>query len=148
MNPATPRIIQKIEFGLGTHTRTLPKWMKEILTIYHSPMKCYICHDTIPGTPDWDHVIPFSTIGTNDLWNLMPSCGPSSGTPKNCNQNKSDFKPEYELIERAQERNLGLLNQIENQNILCKAEWLKDAEKELNYSINRDSLNAFFHLMA
>ena len=148
MNPATPRIFQKIEFGIGTYTRNIPKWMKEILTKFHSPMECYICGDTILDTPDWDHVIPFSTIGTNDLWNLMPSCGPNSGTPKNCNQIKSDFKPEYELIERAQNRNLVLLDQIKKQNLVCKAEWLKDAKKELNYSINRDSLDAFFHLMA
>jgi hypothetical protein len=148
MNPAAPRIFQKIEFGIGTKTRTIPKWMKKILTKYHSPIECYICGDTIPGTPDWDHVIPFSFIGTNDLWNLMPSCGPSSGTQDNCNQVKSDSKPEDDQVKRAQKRNEEMLNEIKKQNLVCKAEWLEMAEKELNHSINRHSLDTFFQLMA
>ena len=108
-NSSSPRINQKVKIAWEKKRPNLPKYISEILKSYHSKIRCYICGKEIPGTPDWDHVIPFSHIGGHDIWNLMPACGPKSNTNSHCNQIKSARLPNQSEIRKTKLRNEEML---------------------------------------
>ena len=132
-NSSSPRINQKVKIAWGGGVRpSTPSYMTEILGTYHDPMSCYLCGEIIENTPDWDHVLPFSFIGGDDLWNLMPSCGPHSGNSKNCNQQKSARMPSESEIGTTEIRNTEML------------EWLKDSS---GHQLQKSSMdNGIKHL--
>ena len=104
-NSSSPRVNQKVKIAWEKKRPNLPKSVVDILKSYHSKIRCYICDQEILGTPDWDHVIPFSHIGGHDIWNLMPACGPNSNTNSNCNQIKSARLPTPSEIDKTRTRN-------------------------------------------
>ena len=123
-NSSSPRINQKVKIAWEKKRPNLPKYISEILNLYHSKIRCYICGKEIPGTPDWDHVIPFSHIGGHDIWNLMPACGPNSNTNSHCNQIKSARLPTQSEIRKTKVRNEEMLV------------WLKQFSVNANNGLN------------
>ena len=134
-NSSSPRINQKVKIAWEKKRPSLPKYITEILKSYHSKIRCYICGNEIPGTPDWDHVIPFSHIGGHDIWNLMPACGPNSKTNSHCNQIKSARLPSQSEISETKERNEKMLKWLKEShfvsiNRLNSTKALRDLEFE------------------
>ena len=120
-NSTSPRVNQKVKIAWEKKRPSLPSSYNEALSSYHVPAVCYICGSTIRDTPDWDHVIPFSHIGGHDLWNLMPACGPNSGTGLHCNQQKSAGRPTEGQIDSTEIRNQSMLS------------WLKSEKSEIPF---------------
>jgi len=138
-NSSSPRINQKISIAWKRGGRpSIKSYISEILLGFHDPLSCYICGDGISGTPDWDHVIPFSHIGDNDLWNLMPTHGTNSKESRNCNQEKSDRWPTEKEIEKTERRNLQLMKWLDNCG-LSKATVRKGVD-DLGYAVENNEL--------
>lgn len=116
-NSSSPRVNQKVKIAWEKKRPNRPGYMSEILNAFHAELGCYICGEQISGTPDWDHVLPFSYIGGHDIWNLMPTCGPHSGNSTNCNQRKSARMPSEVEILQTEERNKSMLVWLENAHI-------------------------------
>ena len=74
-----------------------------------NPQKnCFICGEPIQGQPDIDHVIPWSYMYSDDIWNLV-------FTHKECNVSKSNNIPNEYDISKLQNRNNNLLKIMETQ---------------------------------
>ena len=72
---------------------------------------CFICGKEIKGeTPSIDHVIPWSYIYHDDLWNLVY-------THKSCNSSKSNRLVEEKDIRKLESRNIELLDRLKSNNI-------------------------------
>jgi hypothetical protein len=109
-NSSSPRINEKISVAWNRGRRPKIKpYMTEIIHNFEPPLTCYICKEVIDGTPDLDHVIPFSHIGGHDIWNLMPTCGVQSENTTNCNQVKSSRMPSENEVLLTEQRNEKLL---------------------------------------
>jgi 5-methylcytosine-specific restriction endonuclease McrA len=97
-NRLTPRIIQKVARD-GAKRGSLTKYLR-ILLEYGEKSKCFYCER--PFTPDnkaaVDHVIPWSFLLEDPLWNLVPAC-------TRCNGAKSDWLPDAKYIDRLLVRN-------------------------------------------
>jgi len=148
-NSSSPRISQKIEYAWQSKSRPgIPAYMISILQTYHSSMNCYICGQSITGSPDWDHVLPFSFIGGHDLWNFMPSCGPNSGTSNNCNQKKSNKKPKKSLIQKTVSRNNDMLNWLRKPtNQVLSNKIISNGIKDLEFAIKNKEVTRLWNSM-
>lgn len=72
---------------------------------------CFICGERIVGeTPSIDHIIPWSYLYDDNLWNLV-------FTHRSCNSSKSNTIPSEETIKRLEERNIKLLNILKDKGI-------------------------------
>jgi dsRNA-specific ribonuclease len=66
--------------------------------------ECFICGEEIIGEkPSIDHVIPWSYLYDDNLWNLV-------FTHKSCNSSKNNIIPSEETIKRLEDRNIRLMN--------------------------------------
>lgn len=74
-----------------------------------------ICGEKIiEETPPIDHVIPWSYLYDDNLWNLV-------FTHRGCNSSKSNIIPSKETIKRLENRNIRLLNILKDKGIGDKA---------------------------
>ncbi|MGY4761236.1 HNH endonuclease [Paenibacillus caseinilyticus] len=70
---------------------------------------CFLCCLKIEGeTPAIDHVIPWSYLYSDDLWNLVYA-------HQSCNSSKSNVIPSEDMIQRLEQRNIALLQRMKQQ---------------------------------
>ena len=96
-NRLAPRIIQKVKRD-GARRRSLAPYLK-ILTA-EIEERCFYCDASFDATvrPTVDHVIPWSFLVDDPLWDLVLACRP-------CNTAKSDLLPDQRFIDKLIERN-------------------------------------------
>ena len=92
---------------------------------------CSICGELIDEKPSIDHVIPWSYMYSDDLWNLMY-------THKGCNSSKSNKIVGEREIEKLEQRNIELIEVLNGLGIKDKH------SEELRLSINKDFVRKFW----
>ena len=118
------RVIDKDKIKRGS----LSKFKKYLI---HTDNDCFICHKPINENLSIDHIIPWSYMYSDDLWNLV-------NTHKNCNSSKSNSIVSEEVIKNLEERNKTLLGKLVRLNI-------KDKHvEELKNSIEKDFVRKFW----
>lgn len=146
-NSTSPRVNQKVKIAWEKKRPPLPSSYTEALISYHKPVVCYICSTTISGTPDWDHVVPFSHIGGHDLWNLMPACGPNSGTGVHCNQQKSAGRPTEKQIDSTENRNQRMLSWLKSEKPDIPLRKANKLVQELEFAATKEELRRLWNAM-
>ncbi|MGG4498409.1 HNH endonuclease [Brevibacillus reuszeri] len=111
----SPRICKKVRVIDEENIRRKPlKGFSKYLTHENPGQVCFICEKVISGeTPALDHVLPWSYLYSDDLWNLVYA-------HQSCNSTKSNVIPNEEMIHRLEQRNVKLLQILEKQNIQDK----------------------------
>lgn len=93
---------------------------------------CFVCgKTTLDNELAIDHVIPWSYMYSDDLWNLVYVC-------QHCNSIKSNVIPTKTQIDRLKERNINLLTILEKQQTTNKL------VEELKLAIDKDYVNKFW----
>ena len=107
---SSPRISQKVKsIDQGKIKRGNLNNFREYLNLTGD--SCFICGEKIKNeTPSIDHLIPWSYIYHDDLWNLV--C-----THRSCNSSKSNRLVEEVDIRRLEKRNVELLSKLESNKI-------------------------------
>ncbi|MNW40924.1 HNH endonuclease [compost metagenome] len=103
----SPRICKKVKVIDEDKIRRKPltKFV-QIIEVENPNHICFHCGKQIIGeTPAVDHVIPWSYLYSDDLWNLVFS-------HQTCNSSKSNVIPSEELITLLEERNQRLLEAL------------------------------------
>lgn len=110
----SPRISKKVKVIDIKKVKRKPLGkFKEYIEYENKENICFICGKKIVNeTPSIDHIIPWSYLYDDNLWNLV-------FTHKNCNSRKSNIIPNEEMVNRLEERNKRLLdilkeNEIDN----------------------------------
>lgn len=95
-NRLAPKIIQKVEAN-GASRGSLSKYLR-ILT--EDDATCFYCDKPFDenAVATVDHVIPWSFLLEDPLWDLVPACA-------RCNFSKSDTLPEPRFLEKLLSRN-------------------------------------------
>ena len=130
---SSPRVNKKVKIidEQEIKRKSLTKY-KKILDLENKNHKCFICGNTISSEElSIDHVIPWSYLYSDDIWNLVYVC-------KSCNSSKNNFLVDELQIAKLQQRNIDLYNILESNNIDIK---LKD---ELSYSINNNLVQKYW----
>jgi len=98
-NRLAPRIVQKVSRE-GASRKSLQKYLKILLTESRS---CFYCGSAFGEliVPTVDHVIPWSFLLEDDLWDLVLACD-------TCNAGKSDWLPSDAFIKKLLLRNRAL----------------------------------------
>jgi 5-methylcytosine-specific restriction endonuclease McrA len=96
-NRLAPRIVQKVSRD-GATRRSLTGYFKILLA--ETPAECFYCGSAFgeKAQPAVDHVIPWSFLLEDDLWDLVLAC-------VTCNSRKSDWLPEHKYLDRLIQRN-------------------------------------------
>lgn len=95
---------------------------------------CFICGKNIPDRElSRDHVIPWSYLYSDDLWNLVY-------VHKGCNSKKSNITPSDEAIEELKKRNLRLQKELHKEENLHSLSLLE----EFDYAIANDFVDKFY----
>ena len=127
---SSPRISKKVKIIDFKKIKRKPlhkfkKYLNEI------DCNCFICNNPIYSNLSIDHVIPWSYMYSDDLWNLVY-------THKNCNSSKSNrIVTESEII-KLEKRNINLLKVLIELGINDKH------IEELQLSIKRDFVRKFW----
>lgn len=111
-NTTTPRIAAKLSLSLdkGSITRKSLSHFKQYLDIENPERLCSECDKPIEDNDlSIDHVIAWSFIFSDNLWNLTYA-------HKGCNSSKSNVTPDKSKIGLLEQRNLDLCNHIEQNN--------------------------------
>tara|TARA_B100000886_G_scaffold206168_1_gene142470 strand:+ start:519 stop:1451 length:933 start_codon:yes stop_codon:yes gene_type:complete len=129
----SPRISKKIK---GVDRDQLPRRgnlrkFREFIEIENPKRKCFLTGKLISGIPSIDHVIPWSYMYSDDLWNLVYVL------PKE-NSSKSNRTPNKELIEKLKRRNIKLLKSMKKKGIYNKL------TEELELAIKNDFVDKFW----
>lgn len=105
---------------------------KYYLDLENSKKICFLCHQSIaPDELSIHHVIPWSYLYSDDLWNLVYA-------HKSCNSSKTNGIPLQQDIENLKLRNKKL-------SLLLKQNNKKDKlVEELNLAIQKDYVNKFW----
>ena len=130
---SSPRINRKVKIidEQEVKRNSLSKF-KEYLDIENPDRHCFICGKVIEDKElSIDHVIPWSYLYSDDLWNLVY-------VHKSCNSSKSNVIPTKEDIERLKERNDRLSKLLTEKNKKGKV------IDELNLAIEKDYVNKFW----
>ena len=105
---------------------------KEYLDLENPNHYCFICGEQIPDSElAIDHVIPWSYMYSDDLWNLVYTC-------QSCNSRKSNTIPSKSFVDKLKERNMRLLNLLNDNNASNKV------FEELKFAINKDYVYKFW----
>lgn len=92
---------------------------------------CSVCNKPIHENPSIDHVIPWSYMYSDDLWNLVY-------THKGCNSSKSNKIVSETEIEKLEQRNRKLLERLTKLGVKDKH------TEELQLSIDKDYVRKFW----
>lgn len=128
----SPRICKKVKIidEQSVKRKPLKSFMK-YLEFENPDHTCFICNQVIDGTPALDHVIPWSYLYSDDLWNLVY-------THSSCNSSKSNVIPSESTIDKLEQRNVRLLELLQSQGI-------KDKEvAEVELAIEKDFVKKFW----
>ena len=128
---SSPRISKKVK---GTDREKISRGnlgkFKKYLYIENIERRCFISGDLITGDESIDHVIPWSYLYSDDLWNLVL-------VKKGINSSKSNKTPTEELVTKLEQRNIRLLEMLrdhkEDTNV-----------KELELAIKNDYVRKFW----
>lgn len=128
----SPRINKKVRIidEQDIKRKSLNKY-KEILDLENKDRVCFICNKPIEDEVSIDHVIPWSYMYSDDLWNLVY-------VHKGCNSSKSNKVPTREEIEKLKERNRKLFN------ISMTIEFSNKDIDELKLAIDKDYVDNFW----
>lgn len=102
---SSPRINKKVKIidDINIKRNSLNKY-KKYLDIENPSKKCFICNNLIADNEiSIDHVIPWSYLYSDDIWNLVY-------VHKSCNSSKNNIIPTEEAIDKLKARNNKLLN--------------------------------------
>lgn len=127
---SAPRISKKIKITDhgGIKRKSLSKFHKYLAL---SSEECFICSKNLHGDISIDHVIPFSYMYSDDLWNLVY-------THKACNSKKSNRVVGEDVIQKLEIRNNTLKSILEESKI-------KDVQyEELKLAIEENRLRKFW----
>lgn len=130
---SAPRINRKVKIIDEQEIRrsSLSKF-KKFLDLENQERKCFICGNIIENSQlSIDHVIPWSYLYSDDLWNLVY-------VHKSCNASKSNVIPQPKDIERLKLRNLRLSEILSDKNKKGKM------IDELNLAIEKDYVTKFW----
>ncbi|MGA7201880.1 MAG: HNH endonuclease signature motif containing protein [Candidatus Cybelea sp.] len=99
-NRLAPRIVQKVSRD-GASRRSMHRYLKILRAETES--RCFYCHSAfgVERVPTVDHVIPWSFLLEDDLWDLVLACA-------KCNAEKSDWLPADTFIHKLILRNRAL----------------------------------------
>lgn len=111
----SPRLSKKVRIIDEDKVRRKPLGkFAPYLGIENPECKCFICGVEINNeTPAIDHVIPWSYLYSDDIWNLVFA-------HQSCNSSKSNVIPNEAMIHRLEERNIVLLQRMKEQGMLDK----------------------------
>lgn len=103
---SSPRISKKIKVTDrgGVKRKSLSKF-KKYLDL--DTLECFICSKSLGDDKSIDHVIPWSYLFSDDLWNLVY-------VHKGCNSSKSNRIVDESIIEKLKCRNNRLLEKLED----------------------------------
>lgn len=109
---SSPRVSQKIKItDRGDIPRKPLNKFRKYLSL--SDKQCFICRGELGGDISIDHVIPWSFMYSDDLWNLVY-------THKGCNSSKSNRIVDESEIQRLEKRNLKLVEVLNSKGISDK----------------------------
>ena len=131
---SSPRIAKKVRIMDEQEIRrsSLTQF-DEFLDLENKEHKCFFCGKVIEDNDlSRDHVIPWSYLYSDDLWNLVY-------VHKGCNSSKNDKTPSEDAINKLKARNLVLKDKMH----LC---YDKDKKivQELDYAIEKDFVSKFY----
>lgn len=130
---SSPRVNRKVKIidEQDIKRNSLSKF-KEYLDLENEERKCFICGERINDDElSIDHVIPWSYLYSDDLWNLVY-------VHRSCNSSKSNVIPQSEEIEKLKDRNEKLAKLLGEKNKKGKV------VDELNLAIEKDYVNKFW----
>lgn len=132
---SSPRIAKKVRIlDLHEIKRTNLSRFKPFLDVENFHHKCFMCCELIPNESlTIDHIIPWSYLFSDDLWNLVYF-------HKSCNSSKSNRIPTEKTIIALEERNKQLHNGLKKDPLLKD----KKPTEELEVAINRDYVRKFW----
>jgi hypothetical protein len=127
---SSPRISKKIKITDRGGIRRKPLYK------YHNYLslideRCFICDKELNGDISIDHLIPWSFMFSDDIWNLVY-------THKGCNSSKSNRIVKETEIGRLENRNIDLIEKMDEINLRDKH------YEELRYSIEKGLLRKFW----
>ena len=130
-NASTPRIAKKVRvLELPKIERKSLERYREYLSIENpKPHKCFLCtKPIIDETPSIDHLIPWSFVFKDSLWNLVYA-------HKGCNSSKSNILISDKKIIELKKRNKRMINLLKAKNNIKH----KKIIEELIFETNRDT---------
>ena len=131
----SPRISKKIK-GVdreNTPSRKSLKPFHRFLDLENPSKRCFISGNKIPeGRVSVDHVIPWSYMFSDDLWNLVY-------VDSSENSQKNNRLPNQDMIQKLEVRNKKLLKLLRTNNVKTKH------EVELDISLKKDYINSFWN---
>lgn len=105
---------------------------KYYLDLENPTHQCFVCNKIIKDEElSIDHIIPWSYIYSDDIWNLVYVC-------KHCNSQKSNIIPKQQEISKLKNRNIQLLQ------ILNKEKINNIIVNELENAIEHDYVDKFW----
>lgn len=130
---SSPRINKKVKIiDERTIKRNSLNKFKSYLDLFNEDYRCFICNNFISADNiSIDHVIPWSYMYSDDIWNLVYVC-------KSCNSSKSNRIPSQKEINKLKNRNQILLKCMEDKAINNKI------YEDLKLSIEKDYVDKFW----
>jgi len=130
---SSPRISKKVN---GTDRENIKRGnlsrFKKYIDLENPKRKCFISNDVLNDNElSIDHVIPWSFLFSDDLWNLVY-------VKKSENSIKSNRIPSEKMIIKLERRNKRLLKILSDNNVK------KNHSEELEFSINKDLVRNFW----
>jgi len=98
-NPLVPRILQKVETDIASERRPLRPARKYLSDV--TDPHCFYCESAIDAEsdkPEVDHVIPWSFLFDDPMWDLVLAC-------RKCNNAKREWLPAERFLSKLLDRN-------------------------------------------
>lgn len=130
---SSPRINKKVKIMEEREVKrnSLVRF-KKYLDLENEEHDCFICgKKIIDNQLSIDHVIPWSYMYSDDIWNLVY-------VHKSCNSKKTNRIPDKEAVDKLKERNIKLLDKMVNARVT------KKVVDELALANERDYVNKFW----